>query len=156
MKKGIQTVALFFVFLSGGACFLEAAIMSSDARAEKLVAIRSLVSADVQVVDPDILAAAPSPFAPDLGIEKEAEIAVEQIELTDEELLAELSQYVNPTGIFMFGGEFYLIFKEKKLKVGSEIAVRFDGSDYLVEITEITGSTYRIRNGDAELQLKLK
>ncbi|WP_200358353.1 hypothetical protein [Pelagicoccus mobilis] len=131
--------------------------MSSEDRAEKLDTVKALVSVEVRAIEPELLDKAPSPFSRDLGLVRpEEEAAEEEIPLSDEELLQALSDYVNPTGIFMFGGEFYLVFKERKMKVGSEILIRLNGKEYTVLVTEITGSTYRIRRGDAELQLKLK
>lgn len=153
MKKRIHTALVLALVTSSS---VDAAIMSSEVRAEKLGAIRALVSADVVQVEDSLLSVAPSPFSPDLGIRSEEEPEMGTLALSDDELLEALSEHVSPTGIFMFGGEFYLIFKEKRLKVGSNLDVPFDGSDYSVTITEITGSTYRIRRGDAELQLKLK
>ncbi len=130
--------------------------MSGEERSEKLDKVRSLLTNEVRPIDEALVARAPSPFVPDLGKKVAAEGNQAEVALSDEELLLELSNYVNPTGIFMFGGDFYLIFKEKKLKVGSELEVTFNDVEYNVTITEITGSTYTIRRGDSELQLKLK
>ncbi|MDQ8186101.1 hypothetical protein [Pelagicoccus sp. SDUM812002] len=129
--------------------------MSAEDRAEKLGEIRKLLSDSVRPIDESLVEKAPSPFVPDSGKKVVVEEKVEVV-LTDEELLKELSNYVNPTGIFMFGGEFYLIFKEKKLKMGSGLGITYNGAEYSVNITEITGSTYKISRGDSELQLKLK
>lgn len=150
-RKTILFVGLFLA----SASLAQAAIMSAETRAKNLADIRGVVINDVRPLSEEIVSTAPSPFVPDSGetivVEEEVEIV-----LTEDELLAELSKYINPTGIFMFGGEFYLIFKEKKLKVGSELGIKFNGANYSVMITEITGSTYKVRRGDSELQLKLK
>ncbi len=146
---------LFVGLLLASANLAQAAIMSAETRAKNLADIRGVIINDVRPLSAEIVSAAPSPFVPDSGetivVEEEVEIV-----LTEDELLNELSKYINPTGIFMFGGEFYLIFKEKKLKVGSELGIKFNGASYSVMITEITGSTYKVRRGDSELQLKLK
>lgn len=151
----MNRIALYFLVAMFAVSSVNGAIMSSEVRSQKLDAIRKLVSAGVVQVEEERLGVAPSPFSSDLGIMAE-EVKLEELVLSDEELLEKLSNHVNPTGIFMFGGEFYLIFKEKKLKVGSELAVEIDGFEHSVKIAEITGSTYRIQKGDAELQLKLK
>lgn len=134
---------------------MKGAIMSSETRVDKLNTYKAKLAVEVRPVDRELLMVASSPFVPSLGhvvvVEKEEEVV-----LTDAELLAALSEYVNPTGIFMFNGEFYLIFKEKKLENGSEMGITFNGKEYYVTISEITGSTYTVRRGDAELQLKLK
>ncbi len=132
-----------------------AAIMSAEMRAESLDEIRNVLANKVRPIDEETASRKLNPFVPDSGKQVVVEDDVEVV-LSDDELLLELSNYVNPTGIFMFGGEFYLVFKEKKLKVGSEFGIKFNGTDYGVTVTEITGSTYKIRRGDSELQLKLK
>lgn len=149
------SVGVFCFCLSAFVEMSHGAIMSAEKRAESLSRIRSVIANEVRPLDEDLVSLAPNPFVPDRGevILVEEEV---QVVLTEDELLLELSKYINPTGIFMFGGEFYLIFKEKKLKVGSGLGVRFNGVDYNVSITEITGSTYKIRRGESELQLKLK
>lgn len=129
--------------------------MSSEKRIESLDAVRKLLSNEVRPVESAMLERASSPFVPNLGNVVIAE-EEEEVVLSDEELLTALSDYINPTGIFMFGGEFYLIFKEKKLKIGSELRVNFNGGEYTVTISDITGSTYKVRRGESELQLKLK
>ncbi|MBD5781809.1 hypothetical protein IEN85_20075 [Pelagicoccus sp. NFK12] len=129
--------------------------MSAEARMKALDDIQETLNNKVLPIEEELIAVAPSPFVPDSGKKVVVEEEVEVV-LTDEELLKELANYVNPTGIFMFGGEFYLIFKEKKLKVGSELGITYNGANYSVVITEITGSTYKISRGDSELQLKLK
>lgn len=133
-----------------------AAIMSNEERTAQLEVVRELLANEVRPVGEEELAGIVNPFSADRGVEvmKEEEVVAEV--LTDEELLSALSEYINPTGIFLFGGEFYLIFKEKKMKVGSKVGVVYNGVEYGVTIAEITGSTYTIKRGDSELQLKLK
>lgn len=132
------------------------AIMSEDERAEKMDAIRAILNGDVRPVEKGLLESAPSPFIPSLGKFEASEGVKERVALTGDELLRELSKYVNPTGIFLFGGDFYLVFKENRKEVGSEIKIMYEGTEYSVTISEITGSSYVIRRGDSELQLKLK
>lgn len=129
--------------------------MSEEERAEKMDSIRTILSGEVRPIDRDLLERAPSPFIPSLG-KFGPELVEDTIALTDDELLQELAQYVNPTGIFLFGGEFYLVFKENRKEVGSEIKIMYEGAEYSVTISEITGSGYTIRRGDTELQQKLK
>ncbi len=128
--------------------------MSAEVRAKDLNEIRNVLANEVRPIGEESEYRKLNPFVPDVPqdvVEDHSEVV-----LSDDDLLVELSHYVNPTGIFMFDGDFYLIFKEKKMKVGSELGITFNGADYGVTITEITGSTYKIRRGDSELQLKLK
>lgn len=133
-----------------------AAIMSGEKRSEKIIAARSLLSNQVAVVDVDLLARAPSPFSRNLGNDIEVVEDVARPSLTRDELLLAVSGQIKPTGIFMFGGEYYLIFKEKKFKTGSRMKTTYDNIEYIVEITKITRNAYQVQLGGSKLQLKLK
>lgn len=150
----IRSCVIFALF--AGALNSYAAIMSSEVRAEKLASIHFAVKAEVKPLERDLIDVASSPFVPDLGKLKVAEDAPEPVLLSEEELLEALSQNITPTGIFLFGGDFYLVFSEKKLKVGSALVVNLNDTDYNVTIEEITGSAYQIRLGESVIQLKLK
>lgn len=139
-------------------CVLQAAtaaIMDAEERRQKIDTVSDLVSVGVDPLDAVALNAALNPFVPDTGSTVEL-VEEEEVVLSDDELLAALSEYINPTGIFLFGGEFYLVFKEKKLKVGSEIEIIYNNTEYTVIVTRITGSNYTVRRGNAELLMKLK
>lgn len=155
MKRSIAKVFCTFAGLLVAAQTAMPAIMDADVRRQKLDTVHELVSNEVRPIEMDLISAAPNPFVPNASVLVETEEKVEVI-LNDTELLAALSEYINPTGIFLFGGEFYLVFKEKKLKVGSEIGITYNGTEYSVTIAHISGSNYTVRRGNAELQLKLK
>lgn len=132
------------------------AIMSGEERAKQLEAVGLVLRGNVQPIEVELLEKAPSPFTPNLGLAAAKQAAETEVPLSDEELMAALSQYINPTGIFLFGGEFYLVFKEDKKKVGSNVEIMYNGTKYEIIISEITGSTYTVKRGSSELQLKLK
>lgn len=155
MRKLLSYITFVSVALSLGG-ISHGAIMSSEVRSKRMDAFRTVLSGNVIPIEVGLLEPASDPFVPGLGNDVELEEEITQATLTDEELLSALSRYINPTGIFMFGGEFYLVFKEKKLTVGSELPIRYDGEDYSVKIVAITGSAYKVRYGGSELQLKLK
>ena len=143
-----------------GALFLTAApafanIMSGEEREEKLAAIRDLLANEVRVVDAGLLALAPNPFVPNRGVAVKEE-EKEAIVLSDDQLLGELAKFIKPTGTFVFGGEPYLVFNESRFGRGSQLPIVYENKEYNVTITNISGSGYAIRFGDAELQLKLK
>ncbi len=149
-KSGIFVFAILASILG----LAEGAIMSEETRLEKLQAYQDLLDNEIRPIELELLEQTPSPFQPGLGREVKEERV--EIVLTDEELLEKLSNYINPTGIFSIGGEYIIIFKEKKLKVGSEFGIAYEGKEYLVKITEITSRTYTVQRGVSELQLKLK
>lgn len=153
MLKLVFIVTVVNVF----AVCASAQIMSNEVRAKKVSDATELLNNKVKPIDADRFAHAVSPFTSDLGKVNVAKVeSVAEENLTDGELLNVLSGYVNPTGIFLFGGDFYLIFKEKKLKVGSALDIVYKGNEYTVTVAEITGSTYTLQYGESELQLKLK
>ena len=155
-RSAISLIAIVagVLAISSSAC---ASIMSGEERSEKLDSIRAILDHEVVAVEADLLGAAPDPFQPNHGlVEREEITAVASGNLSDEELLAKLVEYIKPTGTFAFGGEYYLVFKEKKVKTGSEIGVVYNGTEYKVLISDVTGSTYTASYGDSELQLKLK
>lgn len=155
MRESIAKTAVAAFFIASLAQLASAAIMDADVRREKLDTIHELISNEVRPVEEDLISLALHPFVPDKGKKVEAP-AEKVVVMSEDELLVALSEYINPTGIFMFGGEFYLVFTEKKLKVGSEIKVTYNGEEYVVVVSQITGSSYAIKRGDAELQMKFR
>lgn len=150
----ITLIASAAAFLAGFVD-LQGAIMSPEERDAELEKVRLLLANSVATIDDGQLAKAPNPFAPDLGLvaEKKKESVVE---LSDEEMLQRLSAHINPTGIFVFGDEYYLVFKEKKVQAGSDHGITYNNKEYIITITDINRSAYVVRYGDSELQLKLK
>ena len=152
VRKSVGTVVLLAATL---ATVCDAAIMSGEERAAKLEAAQSLLLNQVRPVEQALLAKARDPFAPGLGNEvEEQKIAVAA--LSDDELLPVLAQSINPTGIFAIGGDYYLIFKEKRIKAGAPMPILYNGTEYNVMVTDITGTSYTVKLGNSELQLKLK
>lgn len=137
------------------AASVSAQILSEDERQKQIEAVEALLANEVRPIEPDLLRHASRPFSPDRGVVIAEKVETKEV-LSDEQRLRALAEYISPTGIFLFGGEFYLIFKENKKKVGSTIGVFYNGVEYEVTIADITSTTYTVRLGDSELQLKLK
>jgi len=132
--------------------------MSKEERVASLELAHALIDRAVKPVEPERLALAPAPFSPDLGIKRVADEgpAAARSTVAPDELLPKLASQLKPTGIFAFGGEYYLVFKEKKVKAGSEVAVPYENNEYTVVISEISHARYTVSYGGSELQLKLK
>lgn len=136
----------------------DANIMSKEERAQAFELARSLVDRSVAPVEADRLALAPAPFSRNLGIEKavaENPRSARSV-VSPADLLPKLAHQLNPTGIFVFGGEYYLVFKEKKVKAGAAVAVPYENNEYTVVISDIRHTHYTVAYGGSELQLKLK
>ena len=76
--------------------------------------------------------------------------------LPPHELIPLLAENVNPTGIFAIGGEYYLMFKEEKVKAGGVLPIMYQEKEYNLEIVSVFRNAYSLRLGDAELEIKLK
>lgn len=74
---------------------------------------------------------------------------------TDVDLLQQLAEKVNPSGIVSMNGEPLLIFGQKKLRVGDSLTVSYEGKDYKVELTGIQRSTFSLRFNHAELTRRI-
>ncbi len=72
------------------------------------------------------------------------------------ELIGLLVDRIQPTGSMMLGGEPYLLFTERRQKIGDKIGVSLEGVEYIVEIVNITNSRFRIRYQDNEAERTIK
>jgi len=61
------------------------------------------------------------------------------------DLLVELASQMSPTGSAILGGESFLLFGQKKMKVGDKITITFEGGVYEVEVTSIERTNFTIR-----------
>lgn len=72
------------------------------------------------------------------------------------ELVGLLVERIQPTGSMMLGGEPYLLFTERRQKIGDKIGVSLEGVEYSVEIVNITNNRFRIRYQDKEAERTIK
>ena len=134
------------------------AISSPADRLAQLEIVKGVISKEVVplvVEEGELLR---NPFNRELAKTVKAEVQQQEEEETKspENLLQTLSESINPTGIFAINGEYYLMFKEKRLKAGSIIDVDYEGRTYQVSIDRVMSNAYSLRMGDARIQQKLK
>ncbi len=67
------------------------------------------------------------------------------------ELLETIAPQINPTGSISLGGEPLLLFGQKKVRVGDELPVIYDGERYTLVISRIEPSSFTLRLGAAEV-----
>ena len=84
--------------------------------------------------------------------EKKAEVVLE----TPEQIFPVISEEINPTGIFAINGEYYLMFKEKRLKAGDTIYVSHGEREYEVSLDRVSSKDYTISFRGITIQQKLK
>jgi hypothetical protein len=74
----------------------------------------------------------------------------------DGQILDAIAPRVNPTGSVRIGGVDYLLFGQKRLKVGEMLTITYEGSVYMIEITSIERNNFRIRLNSEELVRPIK
>jgi hypothetical protein len=75
---------------------------------------------------------------------------------TDREILQNIATRITPSGMVMFGSQPLLLFREKKLKVGENLTITFEGNDYVVVISEINRTSFKIRFNQEEITRPIK
>ena len=63
---------------------------------------------------------------------------------------------IQPTGSMTLGGEPYLLFTERRQKIGDKLTVQLDGVEYVVEIVSIGTNRFRIRYNGKEAERTIK
>lgn len=76
--------------------------------------------------------------------------------LSPQERLEQIAAQINPTGSVTLGGEPYLLFTEKRQKIGDKVTVALDGVEYEVEIVSIDKSRFRLRYNNLETTRSIK
>ena len=98
-----------------------------------------------------------NPFNPEVVAAKNAQNQKSQHQAgSDREVLAKIAAGITPSGMMMLRGEPLLLFREKKLRVGDDLKVSFQGSDYVVVITAIDSASFRLRLNREELTRPIK
>ncbi len=76
--------------------------------------------------------------------------------LSDKERLEAIAAKINPTGSVELGGEPYLLFTEKRQKIGDKVTVSIGEVEYEVEIVSIDKSRFRLRYNNLETTRSIK
>ncbi len=130
-------------------------VKEPEVRKAKIEIAKRLLSKRVALPDEKILVAIGDPF----DVSKEVIEVVEEVveeKVSAHELIPLLAENVNPTGILTIGGEYYLMFKEDKVKSGGTISVEYKKTKYNLEIVRVLRNAYSLRLEDAEIEIKLK
>ena len=130
-------------------------VKEPEVRKAKIEIAKRLLSKRVALPDEKLLVAIGDPF----DVSKEVIEVVEEVveeKVSAHELIPLLAENVNPTGILTIGGEYYLMFKEDKVKSGGTISVEYKKTKYNLEIVRVLRNAYSLRLEDAEIEIKLK
>jgi hypothetical protein len=74
----------------------------------------------------------------------------------DRDALAALAARITPSGTLTFGGESWLVFGRKRLRIGDHLTVTYEEHDYELELTAIDRTTFTLRLNREELTRPLK
>jgi hypothetical protein len=75
---------------------------------------------------------------------------------SDREILLKIAENIKPSGMLMMHGEPLLLFREKKLKVGDTLNIAFEGNDYVLVITGIEPTSFKISLNHEEITRPIK
>jgi len=155
--------ALYTLFFIGSVMSTEASaqVVRSDvpapaARANIISKATALLERKKEISD-DIPANARNPFNPlasDVVIEPVAPRS--KIPSSGKELVALLAGMVAPTGSAERDGERFLLFGQRKVKVGEGIPITFENTQFELEVTAIEGNTFTVRLNHDEFTRPIK
>jgi hypothetical protein len=75
---------------------------------------------------------------------------------SDLDILEKIAPHITPSGSLMLNGQPVLLFREKKLKVGDSLTITFEGTTYVVVITAVDRSSFKIRLNREEITRPIK
>lgn len=148
--KSLSALALILAFVTIG----YSAVKSPEERKEKIELSKRLLDRKVVLLNEETIALLGDPFSVSLKVVEA--IVVAEKSLSAQELMPILAKSVKPTGIFAIGEEYYLMFKESKVKSGGFVPVKYQNVEYNLEIVNVLLNRYSLRFGDAEVEIKLK
>lgn len=69
----------------------------------------------------------------------------------DRELLERIAPAINPSGTFVIGGEPLLLFGQRRVKIGDSLPITFEGTPYVLVITDIQPTAFTLRLNQEQL-----
>ncbi len=121
-------------------------VKEPEVRKAKIEIAKRLLSKRVVLPDEKLIVAIGDPFDVSNEVIEVVEEVVEE-KVSAHELIPLLAKNVNPTGIFTIGGEYYLMFKEDKVKSGGTISVEYKNAEYNLEIVRVLRNAYSLALG---------
>ncbi|HEU5078198.1 MAG TPA: hypothetical protein VFT72_03255 [Opitutaceae bacterium] len=141
------------LMLPCGSLFAKADIPTPQARAAVISNAEKLSSDRVfkySIASDEIV----NPFAPEKAVAKIDPKS--KVPLSDHELLASLAAQLIPTGVLMMGDQSFLLFGEKKVKVGESIHITFDKDSYDVELVDLSRTAFTIKLNNEQTTRSIK
>ncbi len=134
-----------------------AQVSTPKARDEAVAAAAKLAKQDSSTAAPAAVAVDPlNPPKENLLWDYDPDAKKTQVSRDPGEVVRALAKMIEPTGSVNLGGEPYLLFTERRQKIGDILPVSLDGVEYSVEIVSITPTRFRIRYNGQEAERTIK
>jgi len=75
---------------------------------------------------------------------------------TNRDLLQSIAASLKPSGYFVLGGAPTLVFGQKRVKAGGTLSIRFEGTDYILEVVSIERPNFTLRLNQEEFTRPIK
>jgi hypothetical protein len=156
--KGIRTPLVFLVAVFSAAAPLLGLDSASSVKrqellelASKLLAPRANPAAQLPV---DLI----NPFDPNSRVDPNTGDGKTKHPsgLSDRGILEKVADEIKPSGMMVLNGRPLLIFREKKYEVGESIKRNLEGVDYVLVITAIDATSFRLRFNHEEITRPIK
>ncbi len=153
-------VATLCLFVGGATARAQEKPSSISAPVQREKALSALADALTMPAKPDRRAGKglKDPFNPPAAdlVDVAQAAAAEVQAMSDRQLLETLSAKIQPSGSVTLNGEPYLLFTEKRLKIGEFITVMHEGVEYKLEILSIENNRFRMRYRAEEILRPIK
>jgi len=153
MMNRVVIKVLLMISLSGATMF--GAIYSVEDRKKMVEDGRRVLGREVVFVEENLANRLAVAFGDETGLFVEVEEEIPD-EVAPDQLIYKLAEQIHPTGVFSVNGDFYLILKERRIKAGSYMPVRYLGREYNVLLSDVVRNAFSIKVGEQEIQIKLK
>lgn len=165
MKTHLLRLGLF-CFASAATSLAEESVLNPAKRADTLAQGKALLSPPAPAAslkDPlhseafsEALAAASGrPATPGVA-EAATQAAPKAGPRSNRDLLQAIAANLKPSGFFVLSGEPTLVFGQKRVKAGGTISIRFEDTDYTLEVVSIERPNFTLRLNREEFTRPIK
>ena len=136
-------------------------LLPPQKRAETVALARTLLTIKPTDLTEEELAAR-NPFNPNPPVVSAGRVEASTpqlavaVALSDRELLKNMADSINPSGVIQLGGRAILLVGKKKLTVGDRLSVNTDGIAYELEVSAIDLTSFTLRFKSEEMTRLIK
>lgn len=160
--KHLNCIFIGLTFLFAGLISASAQVSEVEAREALLVKAERLKAATAGSILSDYFASIPDPFnLPEDQTKTVSETKPEDekpppVVLSDQEVLLEISERVQPTGVMHFGEDTLLLFGERRVRVGDFLSVQHLGRTYKIQLVKAEARAFMLRLNDEFISKRIQ